>query len=596
MKQDNRKAVVIFCGLGILPVIWLGLLMAPAMDGDLPAILLRFPDAMNHPFDIDFCEDSLKTVLIFLCAYGLGLGIFFSSRHNYRRGEEHGSAKWGDVHSLNRKYQDKEPSANKIFTQHFSMSLNGRQHLRNLLSVIVGGSGAGKSFKYAKGNICQANTSLVVLDPKGELLRDTGGLLEAKGYEVRVLDLLHMERSHCYNPFVYLKEEKDAQALVTNLFKATTPKGSQSQDPFWDSTASMLLMALILYLRDKAPPEEQNFAMVMEMLRAGEVREDDETYLSPLDELFERLEMEDPDHIAVKYYNMYRKGAGKTLKSIQITLASRLEKFNLSSVSALTMTDELDIPSMGEKKVALFALIPDNDTSMNFLVSILYTQMFQTLFDLADEKYGGSLPMPVHFLMDEFANVSLPDDFAKILSVMRSRNVFVSIILQNITQLKALFEKEWESIMGNCDEFLYLGGNEQSTHKYVSELLGKATIDTNTYGKSSGRNGNYSTNYQITGRELMTPDEVRMLDNRYAILFIRGERPVIDEKHDIFTHPDVGLTIHGGAAPYLHGTVNHAVGDISVTGARTDIPTPAIEGEPMYELLSNEDIEEEFSI
>ena len=260
------------------------------------------------------------------------------------------------------------------------------------------------------------------------------------------------------------------------------------------------------------------------------------------------------------------------------------------------MTDELDIPSMGEKKVALFALIPDNDTSMNFLVSILYTQMFQTLFDLADEKYGGSLPMPVHFLMDEFANVSLPDDFAKILSVMRSRNVFVSIILQNITQLKALFEKEWESIMGNCDEFLYLGGNEQSTHKYVSELLGKATIDTNTYGKSSGRNGNYSTNYQITGRELMTPDEVRMLDNRYAILFIRGERPVIDEKHDIFTHPDVGLTIHGGAAPYLHGTVNHAVGDISVTGARTDIPTPAIEGESMYELLSNEDIEEEFSI
>ena len=247
MKQDNRKAVVIFCGLGILPVIWLGLLMAPAMNGGLPAILLRFPDAMNHPFDIDFCEDSLKTVLIFLCAYGLGLGIFFSSRHNYRRGEEHGSAKWGDVHSLNRKYQDKEPSANKIFTQHFSMSLNGRHHLRNLLSVIVGGSGAGKSFKYAKGNICQANTSLVVLDPKGELLRDTGGLLEAKGYEVRVLDLLHMERSHCYNPFVYLKEEKDAQALVTNLFKATTPKGSQSQDPFWDSTASMLLMALILY-------------------------------------------------------------------------------------------------------------------------------------------------------------------------------------------------------------------------------------------------------------------------------------------------------------------------------------------------------------
>ena len=450
MKPDNRQPVAIFCVLGIIPVIWLGLLMAPAISGGLPEIVVRFPDAMNHPFDIEICEDSLKTVLLFLCAYGLGLGIYFSSRRNYRRGEEHGSAMWGDVRAVNKKYQDKDPTANKLFTQNFKMSLDGRHHLRNLLTVVVGGSGAGKSYRYAKPNICQANTSLVVLDPKGELLRDTGNLLEQKGYEVRVLDLLNMEKSHCYNPFVYLRDDNDVQRLVTNLFKSTTPKGSQSNDPFWDTAASMLLLALVFYLHYEAPPVEQNFPMVMEMLRAGEVREDDDSYQSPLDELFERLEMKDPEHIAVKYYKDYHSGSAKTLKSIQITLAARLEKFNLSSLASLTATDELDLPSLGEKKVALFALIPDNDSSFNFLVSILYTQLFQQLFHLADHKYGGSLPMPVHFLMDEFANVSLPDDFDKILSVMRSRNVFVSIILQNIAQLKALFEKQWESIMGNC--------------------------------------------------------------------------------------------------------------------------------------------------
>jgi type IV secretion system protein VirD4 len=294
--------------------------------------------------------------------------------------------------------------------------------------------------------------------------------------------------------------------------------------------------------------------MVMELLRSGEVREDEEEYQSVLDELFSRLEMRDPEHIALKYYRNYRSGSAKTLKSIQVTLASRLEKFNLESVAALTMTDELDLPSLGEKKVALFALIPDNDTSYNFLVSILYTQLFQALFALADSKYDGSLPVHVHFLLDEFANVALPDDFEKILSVMRSRNISVSIILQNLAQLKALFEKQWESIVGNCDSFVFIGGNEQSTHKYVSELLGKATIDTNTFGKQSGAHGNYSTNWQITGRELLTPDEVRMLDNRYALLFVRGERPIQDEKYDLRTHPRVRLTTDGGHEPYRHGS------------------------------------------
>ena len=389
--------------------------------------------AMGNPFEIMVCEDSVKTVLIFLLAYAMGIGVYFSTRRNYRRREEHGSAKWGNAGALNKKYRDKDPSANKLLTQNVRIGLDGKKHRRTLNSLVCGGSGAGKSRFYAKPNLLQAShVSYFVLDCKGELLRDCGGLLERMGYEIKVVDLLNMEKSHCYNPFVYLRDDNDVQRLVTNLFKSTTPKGSQSNDPFWDTAASMLLLALIFYLKYEAPPDEQNFPTVMEMLRAADVREDCDEYTSPLDELFERLEMRNPDHIAVKYYKDYHSGSAKTLKSIQITLAARLEKFNLSSLAALTATDELDLPSLGEKKVALFALIPDNDTSFNFLVSILYTQLFQQLFYLADHKYGGSLPVPVHFLMDEFSNVSLPEDFSKILAVMRSRNVFVSIILQNV--------------------------------------------------------------------------------------------------------------------------------------------------------------------
>ena len=404
--RQGKRASLILCLFGVLPVVWLGLAIAPAASGGLPAMISRFTEVMNRPAHIELCGDSLKTVLILLLIYGLGIGVYLSSRRNYRRGEEHGSAKWGDARAVNKRYQAKEPEKNKVLTQHVQIGLDGRKHRRNLNTMVVGGSGAGKTRFYAKPNLCQANTSFVILDPKGELARDTGYLLEQKGYEVRVLDLLDMSRSHCYNPFVYLRDDNDVQRLVTNLFKSTTPKGSQSQDPFWDTAASMLLLALVFYLHYEAPPDEQNFPMVMEMLRAGDVREDDDGYQSPLDELFERLEMRNPDHIAVKYYKDYHSGSAKTLKSIQITLAARLEKFNLESLAGLTATDELDLPSLGEKKVALFALIPDNDTSFNFLVSLLYTQLFQQLFTLADHKYGGRLPVHVHFLMDEFANVN----------------------------------------------------------------------------------------------------------------------------------------------------------------------------------------------
>ena len=595
MKPDNKAGGPWLYALGLVPVIWFALLIAPAISGGLSEIVNALPAAMNNPFQIVWCEDSVKTVLIFIAAYGLGIGIYLSSRRNYRRGEEHGSARWGDPRAVNKKYRDKDPIKNRIFTQHVRMGLDGRKHRRNLNTLVVGGSGAGKSRFYAKVNICQCNTSLFILDCKGELLRDCGGLLERMGYEIKVVDLLNMEKSHCYNPFAYLKSDNDVQKMVTNLFKATTPKGSQSNDPFWDTAASMLLMALVFYLWYEAPEDEKNFPMVMEMLRAGEVREDDDSYQSPLDELFDRLEMRSPDHIAVKYYKDYRSGSAKTLKSIQITLASRLEKFNLSSVAALTATDELDLSSLSEKKVALFALIPDNDASFNFLVSLLYASTFQELFYSADRVHGGSLPVPVHFLMDEFANVSLPDDFDKLLATMRSRNISVSIIIQNIAQLKALFEKQWESIIGNCDEFLYLGGNETSTHKLISEnYLGKSTLWLDTYGKSTGHSGSYSTNNQITGRELMTPDEVRMLDNNLALLFIRGEAPLMDEKYDLLKHPNIKYTTDGGAPVYSHGGTENAVADMVIVRLTPGDLANIQEPETLYELLSDEDMENIF--
>lgn len=600
MRSGNDKRTEMILALvGVIPVIWLALLVAPHLHLGLVLMVESLALSMNQPLNIQLCDDSLKAVIIFLLAYGLGIGVYLTTRKNYRKSEEHGSAKWGEARTISKKYRDRRPSQNKLLTQNVRMGLDGKKHRRNLNVLVCGGSGAGKTRFYCKPNAMQANTSFVVLDPKGEIVRDTGSLLEEKGYEVRILDLINMEKSHCYNPFVYLWTDNDVQRLVTNLFKATTPKGAQSNDPFWDTAASMLLMALIFYLKYEAPPEEQNFPMVMELLRAGEVREEDDEYISPLDELFDRLEMDEPDHIALKYYRDYHSGSAKTLKSIQITLAARLEKFNLESLASLTATDELDLSSLGEKKVALFALIPDNDTSFNFLVSILYTQLFQQLFFLADHKYGGSLPVHCHFLLDEFANVSLPDDFDKILSVMRSRGVSVSIILQNLAQLKALFEKQWESIVGNCDSFLYLGGNEQGTHKYVSELLGKETIDMNTYGKSSGRSGNYSTNFQISGRELLTADEVRMLDNRYALLFIRGERPIMDLKYDLLKHPSLHLTTDGGKEPYRHGKVSHSTGSLWWDGTKLPKSAQDTNAQPIqtaYELLTNEELEEAFNL
>mgnify|MGYP004663582231 FL=1 len=605
MREDkfSRTNIILYC-LGLIPTVWLGLLAAPALRSGLPNLIRNLAVVFSNPFHIVWCEDSVKAVLIFICAYVMGIGIYLSTARNYRRREEHGSAHWGNAGQVNKKYENKaEPEKNKILTQKTKIGLDGRKHRRNLNVLVCGGSGAGKTRFYAKPNIMQANTSFVILDPKGENVRDTGTLLKSKGYDIKVLDLINMDKSYCYNPFVYLHSDNDIQKLVTNIFKNTTPKGSQSQDPFWDQAAMMLLLALVFFLHYEAPPEEQNFPMVMEMIRSGEVKEDDDGFMSPLDRLFARLADRTPDHIALKYYRNYRSGSGKTLKSIQITLVARLEKFNLDSLAAITQSDEMELDKLGEKKTAIYAVIPDNDSSYNFIVGMLYTQLFQQLYYSADVKHGGRLPVHVHCVMDEFANVALPDEFDKLLSTMRSREISVSIIIQNLAQLKKLFEKEWESIVGNCDEFLYLGGNEQSTHEYVSKLLGKETIDMNTYGQSKGRNGNYSTNWQITGRELMTPDEVRMMDNKYALLFIRGERPIMDLKYDILKHPNIKLSADGGAEPYEHARPNYSIGSISFDSSVLKMEPfeltdevgdfAILTEEEIEEILKNEKLEEE---
>lgn len=583
MRKDKQVELV-FYFVGAVFIVWLSVLVAPCIHEGLFDAIIYLNEAMNSPFSFELCQDTLKCILISESIYSFSYLAYYYNRKNYRRNEEYGSAKWANNKAVNKKYTEKDYYSNKILSQNVRIGLDGRRHRRNLNTLVIGGSGAGKTRFFGKPNLMQCNTSFVVLDPKGEQLRDVGNLLEKEGYVIKVVDLINMNRSHCYNPFRYIKDDKDVLKLITNLIRNTTPKGSQTNDPFWEKSETALLEALCLYLLHEAPEEEQNFTMVMEMIAAAEVKEDDEEYQSPLDELFERLEIRNPNSLALKQYKIYKQAAGKTAKSILISVGVRLSAFNLESIASLTATDELELDLVGERKTAIFAVIPDNDSTFNFLIGMLYTQLFQMLYYQADIVHGGALPVPVHFLMDEFANVALPDEFDKLLSTMRSRLIFVSIIIQNIAQIKGLYKDSWESIVGNCDTLYYLGGNEQSTHKFMSEYLGKETLDTNTYGKSSGRSGNYSTNYQQAGRELLTPDEVRLLDNDYGLLFIRGERPVFDKKYDILKHPRINETTDGNAKPYLHGKIKYSIDDWQ----------NILLSDREYELLSDEDMDNYF--
>ena len=553
MKKQQDSGILPWVLLAV-PVLWAAAIMAYAYeDGmNLFDLLGRFTVLMEYPFAIGWTAHTPKFMLIGLLLYGCAAALFLSTKENRRPGEEHGSARWGSPRQLCAKYRDKDPMQNTILTQNVRMGLNGKKHRRNLLQIVIGGSGAGKTRFFCKPNLMQANCSFLVTDPKGEMLRAVAPLLIQRGYVIKVFDLIDPANSDAFNPFPYIRDDKDAMKLVHNLIRNTTPKNASNNDPFWEKSEIALDTALILYLLHEAPPEEQNFEMVMYMIENGGAREDSDDFQSPLDLLFEALEEEDPSHIAVREYKIFKQAAGKTAKSILLSAAVRLSAFIIPEIVGITRRDDMELGLMGDRKQAVFAIIPDNDGTFNYLVGMLYTCAFQALYYQADKVHQGALPVPVRLMMDEFCNVSLPDDFGKLQATMRSRNIMSTIVLQNISALKALFKDDWEGLMGNADTLIYLGGNEQSTHKYISEMLGKETLDTRNRSISKGSHGSSSTSYQQTGRELLTPDEVRAMDNAYAIVFIRGERPVIDKKYDILKHPNIKLTEDGGAAPYIH--------------------------------------------
>ena len=569
-RQENQKTIYILLAILSVFVIWLALMVAGCYEEGIKLfeLLDRLTVAVNNPTHIVFNEYSLKAVLIFLFLYAMGIGVYFSSKENRRPGEEHGSARWGNVKSVVRRYMDKDSYKNIILSQNMRLGLNAKKHRRNLNVLVVGGSGAGKTRFYAKPNLMQCNTSFIVADPKGEMLRSIAPLLIENGYDIKVFNLIEPENSDGYNPFVYIRKDEDVIKLISNLIQNTTPKNASQNDPFWEKSEIALDSALMLYLLHEAPPEEQTFEMLMFLIEnAATVEDEDESgYQSPVDILFQGLEDEKPEHIAVRQYKIFKQASGKTAKSILISAAVRLAAFNLPEIAKMTSYDNLDIGTLGERKRAIFCVIPDNDNSFNYLVGMLYTQAFQALYFNADNNHGGELPIPVHIVMDEFANVALPDNFERILATMRSRRISVSIIIQNMAQLKALFKDSWENITGNCDTLLYLGGNEQSTHEYISKMLGKETIDTRTRGITKGQHGSSNTNYQNAGRELLTLDEVRLLNNSNALIFIRGERPLIDKKFDILSHPNIAKTADGKAVPYKHSkSEKYLQSDLSFT-------------------------------
>ena len=545
IRKSNDTLFYLF---GTIPVIWLALLLAQSLGGGLPELLRNLTSALEQPTNIVWTDKSLPTILICLAAYGMAVLLYRTNQGRTRDGEEHGSAAWATPASVNAQFAQKDSIP---LTQHVRLGLDTHKHRRSLNVLVIGGSGAAKTRSFVLPNILTANTNYVITDPKSEVLLATGGYLKEQGYDVRVLNLVNLEQSDGYNPFRYLRDEKDVLKLVNNLIQSTTPKGSHESDPFWTKAETALLQAIILMLFQEAPEYEQNFSMVMRVLEYAEVREEDEGHVSPLDLLFESIERRKPDSVAVRQYKVFKLAAGKTAKSILVSTAVRLAPFNLPQIQALTDHDDMDLYTLGEKKVALYAVIPDNDNTFNFLVSLLYAQAFQALYYSADQIHHGPLPRHVRFVLDEFAAMPLPG-FTRELATMRSRSISASVIIQNMAQIKELYKDSWETIPGNCDTILYLGGNESSTHKYVSEMLGKATIDTKTHGQTKGKSGSYSTNFQMSGRELLTPDEVRKLDNRYALLFIRGASPVMDEKYDLMHHPAISHSSLGGAAPYIH--------------------------------------------
>ena len=544
MRQNQNQNPLLW----LLPVpmlLWLAALLATEYKAGMTVFTLmgRFSWLMEHPFSVRWTPHTPKFILWALAAYGFAVALYLSTRENRRPGEEHGSAKWGSAKRLNAKYRDKDPRNNTILTQNVRMSLNGKMHRRNLLQIVIGGSGAGKTRFFVKPNLMEANCSFLVTDPKGETLRAVAPLLLQKGYVIKVFDLIDPSHSDSFNAFAYIKDDKDVMKLVNNFIKNTTPKGAQQNDPFWERSEIALDTALILYLIHEAPPQEQNFEMLIYMIENGGAKEDDDDYQSPLDLLFEALEEEYPNHIAVREYKIYKQAAGKTAKSILISCGARLAPFDIAELREIMSYDELELDKLGDEKTALFFLISDTDTTYNFIVALAFSQMFNLLCERADNKYGGRLPHHVRVLWDEAANTGQVPGLEKIVAVIRSREISLTLFYQAMSQCKALYKDNAETIMGNMDSIVFLGGREASTLKDISEnWLGKATISMQTDSRTRGQSESYGLNTQRLGRELLTTSEITTMPGNKCLLQLRGLPPFFSPKYDLKQHSNYRYT------------------------------------------------------
>lgn len=552
-RRDSMAEYILF-GILLLPVLYLAAALAQITEetSGLAALFSGLSELMSDPLSLRWCASTGKFLLITVILYPLAVVCYLQEKADRHPGAEYGTAALGTPNQLNRKYRDtKNKNNNYILSAHIRFSMNSYQHRHNLNVIIIGGSGSGKTRFYVIPNAMECNCSYIFLDPKGELLRSLGKLFEENGIAVTVIDLVHFKGY--YNPMEYLETDEDAIKLAFAIVNNTKPKDAPAGgDKFWDDSSVMLISAIILYLMYEAPKEERNFATLMYMIMNCQLSEH-EMGPNSLEILFQQMEERDPDHPAVLQFKSFKLGSTKTLQSVLISAAANLYMFNSRQFAEMTSRDETFIPRLGLEKRAIFCVIPDNDQTYNFLITILYGQIFDQLFRLADSdpKYGGALPVHVRLMMDEFANVALPKNFKNILSVCRSRNISCDIILQNIAQLKSLFKDDWEGIVGNCDSLVYLGGNEYGTYEYLSKILGKETERTTSQTISKSGHGTSSESVQSAGRDLATPDEIRRMKDDECLVILRSENPSFDKKYDLTKHPKFRKIPQGGGEPYV---------------------------------------------
>lgn len=563
--MNRKNSIVIPCLIiGELFTIYVSYVLNGVWNtnGDIVLTLNKFNAAIKNPFGHYYNANTLRAVIYGSLIYGMAVLMYVTSRRNLMHGKEYGTARFADIRMVNKALADKDESKNRILSNNVRMSIDTSVTGLNNNMLVIGGSGAGKTFFIVKPNIMQMmlNNSFIATDPKGEIARATANMLKKNGYNVKVLNLIDMAKSDGYNPFRYIREENDVVKLVTNIISNTTPKETAPTDPFWEKSESMFLQALFYYVWLEMPPNRKNFQSVLDLLSEAEVdaKGNDSKLTKKMKQLAKTSKLKQ-NHPAYKQYMKVIRGAGDTVRSIIISANSRLALLENPQILRILSKDDLHLEELGigvngdkHTRTALFCIIPDSDKSYNFIVGMLYTQLFQELYFQADFRNGGKLPIQVTLMMDEFSNVALPDDFCSLLSTMRSRRISAIIIIQNLAQIKALFKDTWETITGNCDTLVYLGGNEKSTHQYISEMLGKSTIDKRSTGETRGVHGSASRNYDVLGRELMTPDEVRNMSNKKCLIFIKGFNPIFDDKYIPFRHKNFSQTEDGGGKAYVH--------------------------------------------